>query len=101
MTDSTENLVAQRGAVHGDFTDVSLYGRQLKGIAQGSKNWTKLTSTQKEGLDMILHKVARILAGDPNHHDHWDDIAGYATITSKRIPKSSPPEKPAAEQGSR
>jgi hypothetical protein len=31
---------------------------------------------------MILNKVSRILAGDPGHVDHWDDIAGYATLVA-------------------
>lgn len=29
---------------------------------------------------MILHKIARIMNGDPDHIDHWHDIAGYATL---------------------
>lgn len=92
MTDkpTTEQLVADRGKVHGDFTKVSEYAQHLKDIAERSVNWSNgMTSVQREGVSMILHKVARILAGDPNHHDHWDDIAGYATITSKRIPRKT------------
>ncbi|WP_257617167.1 hypothetical protein [Campylobacter pinnipediorum] len=34
---------------------------------------------------MIAHKIARILAGNPNYKDHWDDIAGYATLVSKEL----------------
>ena len=34
---------------------------------------------------MIVHKIARILAGDPNHADHWHDIAGYAILVEERI----------------
>ena len=34
---------------------------------------------------MILHKIGRILAGDPNHKDHWVDIAGYANLPIKEI----------------
>lgn len=90
MTD-TAALTTERGKVHGDFTDVAMCARSFKSIAQISKNWPTLTATQKEGVDMILHKLARILSGDPNHHDHWDDIAGYAHITSVRI--APPPEK--------
>jgi len=29
---------------------------------------------------MILHKIARILNGDPEYSDNWHDIAGYATL---------------------
>ena len=34
----------------------------------------------EEALDMILHKVARVMAGNPQEVDHWQDIAGYATL---------------------
>ena len=41
-----------------------------------------LSDTQKESLEMIVHKIGRILAGDPSFQDHWDDIAGYAKIAN-------------------
>jgi hypothetical protein len=34
---------------------------------------------------MIMHKVARILNGDPNYADNWIDIAGYATLVADRL----------------
>jgi len=84
---TTQELTAQRGTVHGDFTDVSAEAQQMKNIARTSKNWPNLTDAQREGIEMIVHKLARILVGDPNHHDHWNDIAGYAHIVSIRIPE--------------
>jgi hypothetical protein len=36
-------------------------------------------------LEMIAHKIARILSGDPNHRDHWEDIAGYAELVVREI----------------
>ena len=40
---------------------------------------------QREGLEMIAHKVGRILAGNPSFPDHWFDIEGYARITRERL----------------
>ena len=34
---------------------------------------------------MILHKLARILNGDPNYVDSWHDIAGYAILVEDII----------------
>ena len=34
---------------------------------------------------MIAHKIGRILAGNPDFKDHWDDIAGYAVLISQRV----------------
>lgn len=33
---------------------------------------------------MIAHKIGRILNGDPNYRDSWDDIAGYAKLAADR-----------------
>lgn len=35
-------------------------------------------------LEMIAHKVGRILAGNPHFEDHWADIAGYARLSADR-----------------
>lgn len=45
----------------------------------------KLNPMQSESLDMIAHKIGRIIAGDPNVEDHWRDIAGYATLVADRL----------------
>ena len=42
---------------------------------------------QREALEMIAHKIARILNGDPNYADNWIDIAGYATLVANRLEK--------------
>jgi hypothetical protein len=47
----------------------------------------ELDSDQLEALDMIAHKIARILNGDPNYADNWIDIAGYATLVANRLEK--------------
>jgi len=39
----------------------------------------------REALEMILHKIARILNGNPNYADSWQDIAGYAQLIVKRL----------------
>ncbi len=36
---------------------------------------------------MIAHKIGRIVSGNPNVQDHWDDIAGYAKLASNEIAK--------------
>jgi hypothetical protein len=34
---------------------------------------------------MIVHKIGRILNGDPNYDDSWADIAGYAQLVVKEL----------------
>jgi hypothetical protein len=35
---------------------------------------------QREALDQIAVKLARILSGDPTCADDWRDLAGYAWL---------------------
>ena len=34
---------------------------------------------------MIVHKIGRILNGDPEFHDSWHDIVGYAQLAADRV----------------
>ncbi len=83
--DSIAAILAERGKTHGDFTDNARVMQSLKRIVHDEVGWDRLTDVQREALHMILHKVGRIISGNPNVHDHWDDIAGYAKLASERI----------------
>jgi hypothetical protein len=43
-------------------------------------NWISLSDAQAESLEMISVKIARILSGDQDYPDHWDDVIGYAKL---------------------
>lgn len=79
----TAELLAERGKTHGNFVDHATITQNLKRDMRAWDNWDKLSTPQKEALEMIVHKIGRILAGNPNYKDHWDDIAGYAELASK------------------
>jgi len=81
----TDALLAERGKTHGDFTEHATITQQLKDVMRSSPGWLILTYEQRESLEMIAHKAGRILAGNPNHQDHWDDTAGYARLVSQRL----------------
>jgi hypothetical protein len=40
---------------------------------------------QWEALEMIVHKIGRIVNGNPDKVDSWVDIAGYATLIADRL----------------
>jgi Domain of unknown function (DUF6378) len=86
--DATEELLKERSKTHGDFTDHARITQSLKKVVRVENGFEKLNNIQVEAIDMIFHKIGRILSGNPNHHDHWDDIAGYAKLVSKRIPNA-------------
>ena len=79
------DLLKEREKTHGNFFYNSLYSQSLKMIMKSSKNWEGLSEFKKESLEMIVHKIGRILAGDSNAEDHWDDISGYALLVSNRL----------------
>jgi len=84
MADVKDTL-AERGKLYGDFTGHSAITTQLKDIVR--KHDSRLGSLHREALDMIMHKIGRILNGDPNYADSWHDIAGYATLVEQRLEK--------------
>lgn len=79
---STQETLATRASSHGDFIENGEIMQDLKVVCRAAPNWKKfeLKAYQKEAIDMICHKLGRILCGDPNFVDHWHDIAGYATL---------------------
>lgn len=78
----TSHLTDTRKQSHGKIQDVGEVSQKLKAITHTSKNWETMSNSQREALDLIVHKMARILVGDPDFKDHWDDIAGYASIAN-------------------
>ena len=78
-------VLNEREKTHGDFRDHAFYTRQLKSVIKESPNSDRMSDVQKEALDMILHKIGRILAGNPDYKDHWVDIEGYANLISRNL----------------
>ena len=86
-TVNIEAITAERGEQYGDFADQAHIAQDLKDYMRLMPGWQNLLPHQRESLDMIQHKISRILNGDPNVVDSWADIAGYAHIVAIRIPK--------------
>lgn len=95
VASSVEATLAQRGSRYGDFTDHAELCQKLKDTMMtmsvpdngGMLAWNKLSDVQKQALEVIADKIARILVGDPNYDDNWHDIQGYAKLVEDRLPK--------------
>ncbi len=83
MSNINETL-EQRGQNYGDFTKHAIISQCLEDIMR-AHGWDKLSSDKKEALKMIVHKIARIINGDPNYKDSWVDIAGYAQLVVNNL----------------
>lgn len=84
MTDINETL-SQRQSTHGEFLTHALIAQSIKCQMFNAHGYAVLSAMQREALDMIAHKIARILNGNPDVHDHWHDIAGYATLVADKL----------------
>lgn len=73
-------IITERGSRYGKFKDGAAIMQELKFVMREVDGWHNLTPSQREALDMIQHKIGRILNGDPTYDDSWKDIAGYATL---------------------
>lgn len=80
-----ESLVTERGNRYGKFADGAKIMRSLKGVMHDTDGWSRLTDSQREVLDMIQHKIGRILNGDPAYDDNWKDIAGYSKLIADEL----------------
>jgi len=85
-----DDLLEQRQQTHGDFTDVALVAQATKDIWRAGAGWKNLSPVQREGLEMIAHKIARIICGNPNHLDHYSDIVRYGQRIIERTKRNDP-----------
>lgn len=87
-----DDTLAERGNRYGDFTGhgfiTQLLKKDMRAFCPAGDSqilaWDKLDPHQQEALDMIAHKIGRILNGDPDYADSWHDIAGYAKLCEDR-----------------
>lgn len=84
---SLSDILKERGGRYGDFSRQAEISQQFKGLIESYGDATRLTPLHQEALDMIANKLARILNGDPNYTDSWQDIAGYAQLVVNILEK--------------
>lgn len=82
-----ETTLTERGNRYGSFDGHARITCNLKRAMADSPNWSTLSDDKREALDMIVHKIGRILNGDPEYHDSWHDIVGYAKLVADSLIK--------------
>lgn len=85
-TDIDETL-DERAQDYGKFKDGAALMQGIKRLlADHARAHDKtFADDQWEALEMIVHKIARIVNGNPDKVDSWVDIAGYATLVADRL----------------
>lgn len=84
-------VLEERGSNYGAFSGHSAATQALKVVVHNhlstNTNFASLSPSDQsvvvEALDMIMHKVGRIVNGQPLFEDSWVDIAGYASLVPR------------------
>ena len=80
-------VLDSRAQDYGKFIDGAEIMQMLKRLVHNyiEDRSTPLAFDQREAIDMIIHKLGRIINGNPDKVDSWVDIAGYATLVADRL----------------
>jgi len=84
----TTDLLNARQKTHGTYQEVASIAQMFREIMRGTDGWQRMNDAQREALDSMASKFGRIGSGDPHFRDHWDDVAGYATLASMQCDSS-------------
>jgi hypothetical protein len=85
--DSVDAILDDRAQDYGKFIQGAEIMQMLKRMVHNyiEARGTKLAFDQREAIDMIIHKLGRIINGNPDKVDTWVDIAGYAKLVADRL----------------
>ena len=87
--ESIDNTLSERGSRYGRFEDGAEIMQHFKEYARNTPGWNKMKPIQRESLDMIFHKIGRILNGDPDYADSWHDVCGFSKLVDDYLNGSS------------
>jgi hypothetical protein len=84
---SVDNTLLNRAGDYGTFKEGAalMQGIKRQLAAHAEKHNRTFADDQWEAIEMIVHKLARIVNGNPDKIDSWVDIAGYATLVAERL----------------
>ena len=85
--DQVDETLDARAVEYGKFIEGAEVMQMLKRVVLNALNNRDktLAHDQAEAMDMIIHKIGRIINGNPDVVDHWLDIAGYAQLVADRL----------------
>lgn len=84
---NVDKTLNARAEMYGKFKDGAALMQGIKRVLadHAAQHGKTFADDQWEALEMIVHKIGRIVNGDPDVTDHWVDIAGYATLVADRL----------------
>jgi len=83
-----DKILNERGLRYGKFVDVAKATKDIQSAVWtqiSNEKMSSITPDQSVAINMICHKIARIVVGNPDYDDNWIDIAGYAQLVADRL----------------
>lgn len=80
-----DKTLEERGKRYGSFDSHVRVTQSLKCQMYNAPQWGNLCAYQREALEMVAHKIGRILNGDPNYIDSWKDCIGYLQLVVNEL----------------
>jgi len=93
LKQQVDEILAERGSRYGEFKGHAELTQSLKrNFCIYAINYSKLTPSMRETIEMIFHKLGRIGNGDPTYLDSWIDIIGYTQLVIDELNAASSKE---------
>lgn len=74
---SVDQILGERGNRYGTFESNAKTCQLLKNVLHSQDGWYRLSYVQREAVEMMMHKISRLVNGDATYLDTVVDIAGY------------------------
>lgn len=92
MVDVVAEITTKRASVYGYYLHNAIVSQAIKSAMRNIPDpdnegigWDSLPVDVRDSLEMMACKISRIVTGNPEYLDNWDDIGGYAKIVADRI----------------
>ena len=72
-----DQILGERGNRYGTFESNAKTCQLLKNVLHSQEGWYRLSYVQREAVEMMMHKISRLVNGDATYLDTVVDIAGY------------------------
>jgi hypothetical protein len=74
-----DKVLKERGSRYGEFHNLARISKKIKDMYYMDQK-RNVTPAMDEAMEMIIHKLARIINGDPYYKDNLIDIQGYCQL---------------------
>ena len=85
---SENEIINAREDKYGSFEDGAKLMQAFKDTLRASEGFSRLYPYQREAVEMMTHKLSRIINGDGQYLDSWRDIVGYCQLVVDTMGKN-------------